>query len=117
MADYTKFGIAVPPLQRHWLAQGKGFVAEPHLDGVVAALHTVHQGRLPEEQRAAAVAFVRKTMSARAVVGSFLALVRAPWERSGAAKLVLDRRRAMRRDVVDRYDPTKIDDCWAEQPF
>eukprot|EP00588_Corethron_pennatum_P018550 CAMPEP_0194306472 /NCGR_PEP_ID=MMETSP0171-20130528/3611_1 /TAXON_ID=218684 /ORGANISM="Corethron pennatum, Strain L29A3" /LENGTH=709 /DNA_ID=CAMNT_0039058257 /DNA_START=61 /DNA_END=2190 /DNA_ORIENTATION=- len=73
MGDFTKFGVAVPPLgQPCWL--GRGFVAQPDLQGVVDALVEVHGG-LSDESRLAAQNWVRKEMSVEAVVDAFEALV------------------------------------------
>jgi hypothetical protein len=73
MADFTKHGIAVPPLaQPHWM--GRGFVAEPDLTGVVQALVQVHAG-LPEGSAAAAQRWIENEMCAAAVGGHFDALI------------------------------------------
>ena len=40
MGDFTRLGIAVPHQQRTFLL--RGMVAQPHVPGVVAALHAVY---------------------------------------------------------------------------
>ena len=74
MADFTHYGIAVPPLQPHFLV--RGWCAMPHLDGVVAALQQVHAGALPLANRTRAREWVRTSMSSEVVVASFDALLR-----------------------------------------
>lgn len=72
MADFTKHGIAVPPLQPSWMQ--RGFVAEPDIAGVVNALVKTNAG-LPEGSAAAAQHWIEKEMSAEAVSGHFHRLI------------------------------------------
>jgi len=73
MGDFTKYGVAVPPLpQPAWMS--RGFVALPDLQGVVDALQAVHRG-LPDAARVAAQSWMQKEMSAEAVVDQFEALI------------------------------------------
>ena len=73
MGDFTKHGVAVPPLQQP-LWMGSGFVAIPDLQGVVDALLTVHSG-LPPGSCESAQRWVAEEMSAEAVGGKFDALI------------------------------------------
>ena len=42
MADYTRLGISVPPVQMTWMVEG--LAAQPSVDGMVKALARVYAG-------------------------------------------------------------------------
>ena len=64
MADFTMYGISVPPLQLEWLTLGR--VATPNASGVVAALCTVAAGLDPVTRKQAMRRF-RADLSIEAV--------------------------------------------------
>ena len=73
MADYTRYGYAVPPAQQHFMV--RGLCAYPDLAGVVAALRSVAEGEAPNENRTAAMDWVSTEFSPSAVstaMASFL---------------------------------------------
>jgi len=73
MADYTMYGLSVPPLQQHWMHYG--FVAEPSLSENVKALHDVYQGLPAENNRSYAQQWLHEHLSCDKVVESFDALL------------------------------------------
>ena len=75
MADYTKYGEAVPPEGPYSFPMG--IAAEPSRSGIARALVDVYRGA-PGGDRADAMAFVRERMSSDAVVREFESLLAAP---------------------------------------
>uniref|UniRef100_A0A7S0P0C5 Glycosyl transferase family 1 domain-containing protein n=1 Tax=Calcidiscus leptoporus TaxID=127549 RepID=A0A7S0P0C5_9EUKA len=74
MADFTRYGIAVPPLGQPFFLD-RGFGALPDLNGTVEALLRVHRGQVPESDQREAVQLVRSSMSTEAVVSKFEAIL------------------------------------------
>ena len=75
MADYTMYGVSVPPLaQQEWL--GLGFVPTPNATGIAEALREVYDGQCcAEADRQRAHAYISRKMSVPAVASSMWALV------------------------------------------
>ena len=84
MGDFTRYGIAVPPIDQPFF-HVRGFTSLPSLNGTVDALHAVLRGELTEASRREAMQWVRSTFSAAAVVDQFEALVAGSQYDAGAA--------------------------------
>ena len=77
MADFTVYGVSVPPLQPH--SMGLGYAVMPNLTGIIEALHHVAPpSALSKADGKRAALMVRTNMSQPAVAAAFEQLISLP---------------------------------------
>lgn len=77
MADFTVYGVSVPPLQPH--SMGLGYAVMPNLTGIIEALHHVAPpSALSKADGKRAALMVRTNMSQPAVAAAFEQLIQLP---------------------------------------